>query len=224
MTGKSTPPILRAFKSNTLSIIYGELVSFRDPKVEPNSTNCRVIYRGKLFELVHEDFHLSSGMKTFEFARRGPGTRILLLASDNRLLLTREYRRELGGYDVRLPGGKVFDSLAEYEAARSSGKHLQEFAKDAAKRELLEETGYLAEDVDYLGISKCGATIEWDLYFFLCTRWTPPKGKVLPCEDEDIFVMWEYLSAVKKLCLQGTISEERSALQILRYLKKLGEV
>jgi len=31
-----------------------------------------------------------------------------------KILLSREYRSELDRYDYRLPGGKVFDTLAEY--------------------------------------------------------------------------------------------------------------
>lgn len=185
--------------------------------IPPNS---RIVYRGLLFEVVQAE---QPNGRTFEFARRGPGTRILVVSPDDKLLLTREFRKELGGHDLRLPGGKVFDTLAEFEAAGDSDKPLQEFAKTGASRELEEETGYRATGLDLLAVSKCGATIEWDLYYFVCTTWKPPLGRVVAHEDEDIAVVWETLSNTKELCLQGKISEERSVVQILRFIHQRTE-
>jgi 8-oxo-dGTP pyrophosphatase MutT (NUDIX family) len=179
-----------------------------------------IVFRGALFEVIHQDFKEASGTKTFEFARRGPGTRIIVARDDSHLLLTREFRRETGGYDTRLPGGKVFDSLAAYEAARSSEKPLSSYASEAATRELEEETGYKALQLLPLTISKCGATIEWDLYYFACENWAPPIESFEPSEDEDITVVWTPFDEVSEMCVNGTISEERSAVNILRYLRQ----
>lgn len=178
----------------------------------------RVVFRGDLIEVIHQDFVLSRGTKTFEFARRGPGTRIVLVRADSEILLTREFRRELGRYDTRLPGGKVFDTLVDYERARESGRALGQFASEAAKRELEEETGYCSEHLDLLGISSCGATVEWDLYYFLCTNWQAPPEAFSSQEDEDVRVEWTPFSRALQMCLDGNISEERSAVHILRYI------
>jgi 8-oxo-dGTP pyrophosphatase MutT (NUDIX family) len=178
----------------------------------------QVLYRGRLIELVREEVPHPDGVRVFEFARRGPGTRILLVSPERGVLLTREYRRELGKYDTRIPGGKVFDTLAEYETGRSSGTPVSAFAEEAAARELTEETGYHALSLDFLGISKCGATIEWDLYYFACTEWTEPTGTFTPHEDEDITVTWEPIDLVARMCLTGEITEERSAMRIIQYL------
>jgi len=53
---------------------------------------------------------------TLEFARRSPGTRLIIEKGD-KIILSREFRHELGSYDYRLPGGKVYDSLDEYNKA-----------------------------------------------------------------------------------------------------------
>lgn len=184
-------------------------------------TNSRTVYRGRLFEIVEEEVNIGNKIKTFEFARRGPGTRIILVSDEDQMILTREFRRELNSYDIRLPGGKAFDSLEEYEQARSSEISIEIPAAKAAKRELEEETGYRAIDLELLGISKCGATIQWDLYYFLCTNWIAPIVKFNPMEGEDISVHWYHFSDVKSYCLDSTISEERSAIAILRFLDSL---
>lgn len=182
--------------------------------------NSRTVYRGRLFEIVEQDFNIGTNIKTFEFARRGPGTRIILVSDEEQqMILTREFRRELNSYDIRLPGGKVFDSLEEFEQARNSESSIETYAEKAAKRELEEETGYKAVDLELLGISKCGATIQWDLYYFLCTNWTAPVVPFKPMEGEDISVDWYHFSDAENYCLSGTISEERSAVRILRFLR-----
>lgn len=187
-----------------------------------SSENSKIVYRGKLFEMVHENVQVGSKFKTFEFARRGPGTRIIIVSEDNKMILTREFRKELGNYDFRIPGGKVFDSLEEFEKARLSQIPLLSYATEAAKRELLEETGYTALNLEALGISKCGATVQWDLYYFLCRKWEAPTKSFQPQEGEDISLEWYRFSEVKKYCLDGTISEERSAIAILKFFSKLG--
>ncbi len=188
--------------------------------VKTTKEPCEVVYEGRIFEIVHQEVKIGEKSKTFEFARRAPGTRILLLSEDETIVLTREFRRELGSYDLRLPGGKVVDTLKEFRSALDAGKDLTELAIQAAKRELREETGYVAKELELLGVSKCGATIEWDLYFFLCKKWEPPRTEFVPLEDEDISVAWYSLEDARKFCLDGTISEERSAVRILRLLPK----
>lgn len=180
----------------------------------------KIVYRGRLIEIVHQQVLEASGSKTFEIARRGPGTRILVFAPSRGILLAREYRHELAGYDVRLPGGKVFDSLAEYEAARNVGADLAALAMEAATRELSEETGYCAKSLLPLGVSKCGATITWDLHYFLCTEFSEPPGSFESDPDEGISVSWAGIDEVTAMCLDGRISEDRSGMQILRCISQ----
>ena len=49
-----------------------------------------------------------------EIVRRPPGVRLLIVKEGN-VLLTKEYRHEADGYDFRLPGGKVFESLRDFK-------------------------------------------------------------------------------------------------------------
>jgi hypothetical protein len=73
--------------------------------------------------------------------------------------------------------------------------------------------------LEFLHRSICGATIEWDLYYFLCTAWTE-VGRDHIDPGEDITVEWYPFDHVREMAIDGTISEERSALQILRYLAR----
>ncbi len=90
--------------------------------------------------------------RVFEKARRAPGTRLIIADKDSKkVLLTREFRRELGEWDYRLPGGKVFDTLDEFEAFRESDDDIVDAAKKQAINEAQQEAGI---EIDVLELYK----------------------------------------------------------------------
>jgi 8-oxo-dGTP pyrophosphatase MutT (NUDIX family) len=88
--------------------------------------------------------------RIWEIARRSPGVRLILRDGD-KILLTKEYRKELDAVDYRLPGGKVFDTLEEYNAYKQD---IEKYALRAARRECEEETGLIPQDISLYSISK----------------------------------------------------------------------
>lgn len=121
-------------------------------KPKPKIESEQIVYQSKIVEVVQQKVKLGGEKKIFEFARRSPGTRLIIVTPENKLLLSKEYRSELDGYDYRLPGGKVFDTLSEYNEFLVSGKDVIEKAKIAAAKEGLEETGIEIEDMNLFGI------------------------------------------------------------------------
>ena len=171
----------------------------------------KIKYSGKIVEVVEKE----CGNRTFEMARRSPGVRALVV-KDGKILLSREYRVEVDGYDYRLPGGKVFDRLEEF---RSHDKEdLIEYAQKAVIKEVKEEVGLLAKNPRLIKVSKAGATIVWDLYYFLITDFE--KGQQALEEGEDITFDWYTLDQVEKLCLEDKIQEDRSVAILLKYILK----
>jgi ADP-ribose diphosphatase len=176
----------------------------------------RVTHKGKIIEVVQKEVEAGGATKTFEFARRSPGTRLIIVDGD-KILLSKEYRHEVGGYDYRLPGGKVYDTLDEYNAALEGGADIAEAAKAAAVKEAREEVGVEARDMTFLHKSVCGATVVWDLFYFVVKDFAK-TGQHLE-EGEDIAIEPASIEEAKKMCLDGRISEERSALVLLRYIE-----
>lgn len=183
----------------------------------------RVVYRGRIFEVVEVDVDEGGHQTTFEKVRRAPGTRIIVRDADGMILLTREWRHELRREDLRLPGGKVFDTLQEYEQNGGGNTgHIEVVAK-AARRELREETGIEASSLDFVARSVCGATVDWDLYYFEAVDWKRVSdGQVLE-PGEEITVTWMSRQETIDACLKGDISEERTALVLLRFLASPGD-
>ena len=178
----------------------------------------RISYQGKMLEIVEQPMRAGEKSFTREFARRSPGVRLIVPTHDGTILLTREYRPELKAYDYRLPGGKVIDTLEEYNSFLKTGADIKAKAREAAEREAKEEVGIVVKDAELFAVSRCGLTVEWDLYYFVVTA---HEQSVQELEaGEDITVVPTEISEARKMCLDGRINEERSALILLRYLSR----
>lgn len=181
------------------------------------------IFRGRLIRVASQRMRFSNGTeKTFEFAERAPGVRILLTDGEH-ILLTKEWRSETETWDYRLPGGKVFDSLHEYLTHKEAGNaNLRHLARFAAQKELLEETSIrlpLDTFIDHHH-SVCGATVVWDLYYYLVVigRRGPDLAMVNTHEGEQTHPQWITCEEVLRLCLTGQVQEDRTVAVLLRYL------
>lgn len=161
----------------------------------------KVVFSGKMFTIIQEPVTLPSG-KVFlaEYAWRQDGVRVIARNDEGQVLLSDEYRSELGARDLRLPGGKV--ETDDTPAA-------------AARRELQEETGILAGTLSPLGSSQAYATVRYQLHYFEARQLT--QRPVSHDEGEDIRVRWVEAAEAVDMALQGQIGEELSALWIIRY-------
>ena len=176
----------------------------------------KVAYSGRIFKIVRQPMKIGGKIIEFEKARRSPGTRLIVI-KDDKILVIKEYRIELKDYDYRMPGGKVFDTLEEYQAALDNGLDIGKAAIKAAKKECLEEAGIIAKDIDHHCTTKAGATVEWDLYYFI-VRDFDVTGQSLE-EGEIIETEWKNLEEIKKMCLNNSIKEDRTVGVLLRFLE-----
>ncbi len=175
----------------------------------------KIVYEGKIFQLVQ--LHQPSG-EIWEVARRSPGVRLVVKNSDGTLKLSRELRHELGKEDIRLAGGKVFDTLAEFSDFLKSNGDIAGASKEAAIKEAKEELGL--ENIQNIKlIEKCslGATVSWDLYVYEISDFT--IGSQQTHGHEQI----EPIDLTKELILEaidsGDFNEDRIVPVLLRYLK-----
>lgn len=177
----------------------------------------KIVAKGNIFELLHL---VQPDGRVFEVARRAPGVRVIIADRDaKKVLLTREVRRELDKPDYRLPGGKVFDSLSEYEAFRTSGNAILPCASDKAKAEAAEEAGIAVQAVKLYKKSTLGATVEWDLYVFEALEWSEhDEGQSLEDGEQVEDVSWYDYADVERMVLEGDMQEERIALILLQWL------
>lgn len=187
--------------------------------MKPNFT---IVYQGKMFEIV--TWEGKPGV-TFEAAVRAPGVRLLIETEKDgakALLMTREIRREAGGYDFRLPGGKVFDSLLELDAHRASEDAIAPLAEIAAKKEGKEEAGISGGTYTLLEVSKAGASVEWDLHYFHVQDADIGEQDLEEHEQGDIETVTLSAEEIFAKLSQREIKEGRSADMLWSWLQKNG--
>lgn len=180
-----------------------------------------IFAKGKLFELVH----LKQGDgRVFEVARRAPGVRLITHDEPaGKILLTKEFRHELGEWDYRLPGGKVFDSLKEFEVFRESDQDIIEVAKLKAIEEAQQEAGINIDVLTIFKKSVLGATVEWDLYIFEASEWQlKVEGQELEAGEVIEADNWVSYDEARQMALSGAMHEERIALILLQWLDGRG--
>ena len=176
-----------------------------------------------MIEIVHETLFPNGKEIVLEKGRRAPGVRLIIETPDGEFLISKEERFGLG-IDFRLPGGKVFDSLIEYndflvkQKDPKNQKEILEKVKVAVIREGMEEVGVKPIEMEFFCISKCGGSFEWDLYYFVIKKYEQVGQKLE--EHEKIEVKKISKDELKELALSGKMKEDRSVAVILKYLNK----
>lgn len=170
-----------------------------------------VAYKGKMFEIVK--WEGKPGVM-FEAAVRAPGVRLVIECEKDgqkALLMTKELRREAGGWDFRLPGGKVFDSLDELDRFREQGLDVSGKAKETAMKEGKEEAGISGGTFTPMGISKAGASVEWDLHYFLVQNADMGEQELEEHEQGDIETIKLSAQEIFDALVTRKVGEGRSA-------------
>jgi len=167
------------------------------------------VYDGKLFKVVKERVRIANGQERPREIVVHPGA-VALVVVDNeeRLLLVRQYRRAADRVLLEIPAGTL--------------EHGED-AESCARRELTEETGYEAANVQHLGgfYSAPGFCTEY-LECYLMTGLAEKKGTA----DEDENIELERLSAEEALeaIRTGDICDAKSISGILMWKNLVHEI
>lgn len=191
-------------------------------KLTESKPQFEVAYKGKMFEIV--TWEGKPGVK-FEAAVRAPGVRLIIeteKGGEKALLMTRELRREADGYDFRLPGGKVFDSLDELDAHKKTGADISPLVKSAAVKEGKQEAGISGGNYENLGVSKAGASVEWDLHYFKVTDAEIGQQELEEQEVGDIETVILSAEEIFEKLSNREIKEGRSADMLWLWLQSNG--
>lgn len=130
------------------------------------------------------------------------------LTKDGKVILERQYRHALGEVCLEIPGGCVDDTDENLETA--------------IRRELLEETGYQFDLVEYLGkISPNPSTNNNLMHMFLAQGGMQTHRQDLD-HNEEIEIELVDLAELKRLLEENQIVQSMHASCIFYALKKLG--
>ncbi len=170
--------------------------SSRSPKARVLSS--RVVYRGPVFHVTTDQVAEPGGVRARRDVVRHSGS-IVVLAVDERqsepfILLERQYRHAAKSMMWELPAGRIDEGESPLAAAR---------------RELLEETGYVARQwkkILYFYVSPGFLDETMTIYFARALQ----PGQAQPEPDEKIAIRFFSLSAARKMALRGRIQDAKT--------------
>ena len=165
----------------------------------------REVYRCKLFRVTED--HAVDRKSGFEIQRsvvRHAGSAVMMAVDDRRrILLVRQYRLPAGRYMWELPAGRL----------DPGEKPLQ-----AAKRELIEETGYRARRWTKLAkffISP--GYVNERMTIYLAEGLV--AGVATPMEDERIETRWFPAAEVERMIETGKLDDAKTIIGFYRWKK-----
>jgi ADP-ribose pyrophosphatase len=163
----------------------------------------RTVYRGPVFSVTTDHVVEPGGVRARRDLIHHSGSVVVLAVDDStrapRVLLERQYRHAANDYLWELPAGRINPGEPELAAAR---------------RELLEETGYSA--AHWRRILKFYASpgfVVETMAVFLATDLRP--GKAQPEEDEVIYKRMVPLPVAVRMIMRGTIHDGKTISSLL---------
>jgi ADP-ribose pyrophosphatase len=170
----------------------------------------RVAYKGPVFHVTTDHVEEPGGIRARRDVVRHSGS-IVVLAVDNRraeprILLERQYRHAAQSLMWELPAGRIDEGESELAAA---------------KRELLEETGYTAHHWKrILHFYVSPGFLDETMSIYLASDLQ--AGEAQPEEDERIATRFFPLSAARGMALNGRIRDAKTICGILWLAQSLG--
>ena len=160
------------------------------------------IYDGVVLKVVRDEILLPNGKTGIrEFCQHVGAVAVIPILDDGRVIMERQYRYAHGRVFFEIPAGKL-DSRDEVPL-------------EAAKRELREETGAVAEKFTYLGrIDTTPALIDEKIHLYLAEHLSFGEREL----DEDEFLNVELvpLDMLYEMVMSGEIADAKTQIAILK--------
>lgn len=173
-------------------------------KFEEKTLSSTHIYTGKVFDVIKDDVELSTGQKTIREVVKHPGGVVVVAQKDeNTILLVQQFRYPIKKAIFELPAGKLKKG---------------EDPDAAIKRELEEETGFVANQWKSLGfIYPTPGFCDERLYLYHATDLVKTKQNL---DEGEILEYFEYnKEEVFEMIKSGEINDSKTICALMRAFK-----
>jgi ADP-ribose pyrophosphatase len=165
-----------------------------------------IIYKGPVFGVRRDEVLEPSGVRAVREVITHPGSVVVLpVLPDGRILLIRQYRYATRRYLWELVAGRI-----------DSG----ESVRQAAARELIEETGYRAKRFRvFLDVFPTPGFLEERMYILLAEELT--AGEAQPEEDEKITAKAYARTDLERMIQKNVLRDAKTIAGLLYYFRFL---
>ncbi len=168
----------------------------------------REAYKGKVLTVYDDLVDIGGHRVHWDFIHHDGAAAVLPVLEDGRILLVRQFRHALGRYTLELPAGKLDKPGEPFE--------------ECARRELEEETGYIAEQLEFLlFVNTSVAFMDEKIGVYLAQDLK--KGEVHWDEDEELGVEAWDLEDLKQLIYKGEMTNAMTVAALMTYAAKYGK-
>jgi ADP-ribose pyrophosphatase len=153
------------------------------------------LHQGRVFSLVGENYTLENGVTTdMDFIQHPGATAMVPMLNQTEVVLIKQYRHAIREFIWEIPAGTLDP---------------RESPINCAKRELVEEIGYSADDWHQLGtITPLPGYSDERIHIFLASDLRPAEQQL--DEDEMIHVKALRFDKALKMILAGEISDGKT--------------
>lgn len=162
-----------------------------------------MLYEGKIFGVRRDEVVEPNGVRARREVITHPGSVVVLpVLNDGSIVMIRQYRHATQQYLWELVAGRIDEG---------------ETVKEAAARELLEETGYRARRYSpFLDMFPTPGFLEERMHVVQAEGLT--QGEAQPEEDERIEVRIFRVSQLKQMMRRGRLHDAKTIAGLLHYL------
>ena len=172
---------------------------------EEKKLSGEVVYDGKIFQVTKDDVLCPNGQKAIREIVHHRGGVAILFKVDDKFVFERQYRYALQEEIIEMPAGKLEKGEAPLEAA---------------KRELLEETGYRPLEMIHLGDSyPTGGYSSEVIHLYYCPKAIKEVRHL--DSDENIELIYLTLEEIEKMIADNTIKDSKTVAAIYLYKSKI---
>ena len=178
--------------------------------LEEKQLSSEQIYDGKIIKLYRDTVSLPDGNEAFREVVRHPGAVCVVPLTDNdEVICVRQYRYPFSRVTLEIPAGKL-DSP-------------NEDPREAALRELREETGATCEDLTFIGeFYGSPAILDEVIYMYYAKGLS--FGETDPDEDEFIEAERIPLRDLIEMIAKGDIRDAKTQLAVFKTAYILGKL
>ncbi len=153
------------------------------------------LHQGRVFNLINENYTLENGVTSdMDFIQHPGAAAMVPMLNQTEVVLIKQYRHAIREFIWEIPAGTL---------------DLEESAINCAKRELIEEIGYSANDWHRLGtITPLPGCSDERIHIFLASELKPAKQDL--DADEMLNVHKMELSMALQMILSGEIQDSKT--------------